>query len=117
LTELEFHIRQTRHLIDNQPEVISISRIELSDDGAGGQAAGEPTALEPQTVRIIGILGTPRRMTSDGREVIVNKSVLGMPDLDIAVGDTFPLAGYDYEVVMVSREPTWRTIAEAAEHA
>lgn len=117
MNEADFHLKQTRHLIDDQPSDLVLTRLTLEDDGAGGHAPTDDDPLDPQTVRIVGIPGTPVRMVPDGREVIAAKSIVGMPDLDVEIGDVFVIDSYSYEIVMVSREPGWRTIAQAAERA
>ena len=72
------------------------------------------TALNAQRVRVVGQSRPPTRITPDGKQVTVDRAVVGMPELDAQLGDTFDWMGTEYEVINLQEEPhLWKKTAEA----
>jgi len=108
------HEKQTEAFIDASPSDLVLKRKVFQDDGAGGVRLVNEPDLSPQKVRVVG-LRTPRpRITSDGKTILIEKEVVGMPNLDVEIGDTFSFMSKKYEVINVNRSPMWRILAEAS---
>ena len=114
MNEADLHLVQTREYIDRASLRLKFRRSVRTDDGAGGTRTAPPVDLDPQRVRVVG-LRTPRTAVSpEGRTVTVDKAVVGLPGMDVKVGDYFTYVGRNYQVVTVSEDPGWRTVAEAS---
>jgi hypothetical protein len=103
--------RQIRAFIDRKPFEVVLSRESRIDDGAGGSIPDSPTELLPQEVRIVGVPRPRTVVTQDGREVQIDKAIIGLPDLDVQLGDTAPLSDGNYEVVDIDRNLDYRVVA------
>jgi hypothetical protein len=108
---------QTLAYISREPSDVSLSRSILVDDGAGGEVPTGPVILRPQKVRLVGLRAPRRITTADGRTVEITNLAIGMPDLDVQIGDTFDLEYTTWEVVGVSDRPRWRKTAEVVDRA
>lgn len=74
--------------------------------------------MAPQTMRKVGSSlrsNAESRTTEDGRVVTISANMIGLPSVDIAIGDKFTLDGVEHEVVGISRLPEWRVQAEVTE--
>lgn len=117
MNEMDLHLTQTREFVDRAPVQLRFRRNVRQDDGAGGTRMADPADLDPQRVRVVG-LRTPRSfVTSEGRQTVVEKAVVGLPGIDVRVGDYFTHGGRDWQVETVSEDPAWRTVAEASSRA
>ena len=81
-----------------------LTRYTRTADGAGGWTRTNPQTLMPQKFRIVVF---KRRLTQfmdnieEGNVPNLSYTVVGPPDADIEVGDTFVFEGKDYEVEAV----------------
>lgn len=113
MQETDLHAAQTERFIDYAPTSLVFSREVHQPDGAGGVLVAQTSSLPHQRVRVVGQVRPPTRVTAEGRQIQADKAVVGMPDLDVEIGDTFDHAGHTYEVINVQRDPAWRVVAEA----
>jgi hypothetical protein len=106
---------QTQAFIDAFPTKLILKRPVVASDGAGGQTLDEanPTVLEPQKLRIVFQRSPIPIVTEDGRDVEVDRVIVGMPDLDIAIGDEYTTDEGEFEVISVERVP-WKTESAVA---
>lgn len=109
------HERQTQSFIDRDSDKIVLYRAAKSDDGQGGTIEGEPEPLATQTVRVVGQRNGPPVVIADGRQIKLDKSLIGMPTFDVEIGDTFSYQNRSFEVVWIQRDPVWRIEAGAVE--
>lgn len=95
--------RQTKQFIDQNPTNVVFSRMTKVADGAGGSTTA-PTALAPQTVRLVRpqMSESVERRTVGGEVVLPTLVVIAMPTADINRGDTFQYLGLDMEVVWIT---------------
>jgi len=112
-TTSDLHERQTLAFIDQSPTHLVLRRKTKVSDGAGGVMVSTETALDPQRCRVVGQKVAASRVSEDGRQVPVDRAVVGLPTLDIKVGDTFTDGDSEYEILTVHDKPTWRTIGWA----
>lgn len=112
MTVLDLHKRQTEAFIGASPSDIVFHRLQKVDDGAGGKRVTAPQDLDPQSVRVVGIRSPITRVTPDGQTVTVSYAVIGLPELDVKLGDTFDYGGQEIEIVNIIRAPAWRVQAE-----
>lgn len=111
------HLKQTEAFIDENPSAIRILRVVKEKTAAGGFVADSSGYLPVQKMRLVPINrvgAVSERMTSDGRMIKPDATIVGMPDADIQRGDKFLHDGLVYEVVFLSRGPKWRTSAEVS---
>jgi hypothetical protein len=113
LTEHDVQLDINRFFIDRSPTYLAFSRIVTADDGAGGKVQTDPSFLPNQRVRVVGQGRQLTTVTPDGRQVRVDLSLVGMPDLDVQIGDYFSLNDIEYEVINIQDQPYWRKIVEA----
>lgn len=117
------HIRQTQAFIDENPMDIVVHRRHKVDTPSGGWTWEADADLASQTVRKVGKFVSSAssdgiaRTTSDGKVVVPSSVVIGLPDWDVQIGDTFDIDGVEHEVVWISTLPVWRKAAEVYEHA
>ena len=112
--EVLLHQVQTRAFIDANPVDLVLRRKVDTPDGVGGTLKSAPALdLYTQTVRVVGQRRPLTRITSDGRQVEVDKSVVGTVDFDVEIGDEFTHLGNDYEIINIQDQPVWRKTAEA----
>jgi hypothetical protein len=114
--EIELHREQTRQFIEYHPTNVVLTRTPYVADGAGGWQEGTPAALDAQRVRIVGMKQGASIVTSDGTRVALEKSLVGMGDFDVEVGDTFQYEGRLFEIIDVQKDPSWRVTAGARRH-
>lgn len=113
----DLHKAQTKQFILENPAYLVLRRFTRIADGAGGFKPSTETVLDAQEVRVVHQTRQTPRVTEDGRNVIVDKSVVGMSDFDVAISDTFTYNEQKYEVINVQDEPGWgRIVAEAIHH-
>lgn len=108
----DLHQAQTEAFINAAPTDLVINRKNIESDGAGGMRVIDEDPLDPQKIRVVGMRNPAVRISPDGRNVVVGKTVIGTSDLDIQMGDTFEYEGSSWEVVTVQRDPNWRVAAE-----
>jgi len=113
-SESEMHLHQTEWLIDDAPTGIVFTRKPLIDDGAGGKREDTSFDLPPQKVRVVGVRNDAVFITPEGRRVQIHKRLVGMPGLDVLLGDLFSFEEINYEVIDVQRDPYWRIEVEAS---
>jgi hypothetical protein len=111
-TEAEVLAIQTQAFIDASPTEVTIMREQTVEDGAGGKRPIDPLEI-PQVVKVATQPAQRFVVTEDGRNVPVNKSLVGMPDFDVRVGDTFELEGEGVFEVLGVRQPLWAVVADA----
>lgn len=111
------HVKQTEKFIAGASSRIVFRRAIKEGDPSGGQRTVGHSDRDAQEVRVVGLRSPRVIVTNEGRTVIVDKVVVGLPDLDVEVGDLFQHGGQNYEVTNVSREPGWRTQAEVSSRA
>jgi hypothetical protein len=111
--ESEMNVVQTQAFIDHDPLYVTLSRPEVTGDGAGGAIVEAPALLNAQRVRVSGQTRPRVVTTPEGKQVEVDLSLIGLPDFDVQVGDLFILRSWQYEVVNVQDQPAWRMVAEA----
>lgn len=122
-TASALHIKQTEAFINEAPVDIVIHRRSKEDTPSGGWRWVDEPDLAPQTVRKVGsyISGATSRevsrTTTDGKVVVPTNIVIGLPDWDVQIGDTFDIDGNSHEVVWISTLPPWRKAAEVYAHA
>lgn len=112
-TETDLHVLQTREFIQVDPVNLVLRRSAKQADGAGGWIQLPEQNLHPQVVRV---LGTPTPLVTvipDGRQRLVDVSVVGFPNFDVLEGDTFDWLGDEYEITFISHSPRWRVTAGA----
>lgn len=110
--ETDLHEKQTAAFIDYAPVGLVFHRTLLIADGAGGKMKQPSADIVQQRVRVVGLVKSRSRTLPDGRDVTVDKVLVGMPTLDVEEGDLFEHLGQGYEVVNVQRSPNWRVDAE-----
>lgn len=113
LTEPEVHKSINGSFIDRNPFYVSFTRLTMVPDGAGGKVQSGPTTLDAQKVRLVGQPRPGTIVTTEGRQVVVDLALVGMPDLDVELEDEFTVAGRKYEVVNIDDQPSWRVIVQA----
>jgi len=114
------HLAATQMFIDANPNSFVLTRTARTSDGAGGFLPGTATVKTPQTMRLVGLgqlSASAERVSADGRIVRATFALVGMPNADVQVGDTFPFEGKTHEVLFVSKHPEWRVRAEVLRHA
>lgn len=117
------HIKQTAAFIGENPVEITITRKQKVETASGGWRWADDRDLPSQTVRKVGRLvssqanSVAERTASDGKAVVPTCNVIGLPDWDVQVGDTFVINNVTHEVVWISELPAWRKSAEVYEHA
>jgi hypothetical protein len=112
--EHDVNSRITAAFIEQDPVDLVLRRKQWVSDGAGGRKPATPSevSLDPQRVHLEVQKRAAIRII-DGVEVRVDLHVVGMPDLDVALFDSFDRNGYEYEVINIQDEPYWRKIGEA----
>lgn len=103
---------QTKAFIGYAPDSLVLSRPSKTPDGVGGFITGTPVELAAQRVRVVGLRSAVTRVLPEGRTVQIAYAVIGMPDLDVQLGDTFPMDNEVVEIVNIIRKPSWRVVAE-----
>jgi len=87
--------------IAEDPVEITIHRVELVDDGAGGHIKQE-TDLPPFTGRVVPSRTQPRVVVTEaGRFATYDWLLLAPHDADVRVGDTFTADGRAFRVARV----------------
>lgn len=113
----DLHKAQTERFIYENTHYVILRRFTRVPDGAGGMMPGVEEVLDPQEVRVVHQVRPTPRVTADGRDVLVDKAVVGLDTFDVEIGDTFTFTDQKYEVINVRLEPFWhRTVAEAIHH-
>jgi len=114
-------LRATREFIESMPERVEFVRsITIRDtEDRGGLVEVQTMTLEPQTIRVA--YSPPRRRRLENTppdptfgELAYQKDILiGMPDLDVVMGDRFvlPSDGVEYEVGYVFEFRLYETVA------
>lgn len=117
------HVKQTVAFINEAPMDIIIHRRHKEEVPSGGFKWVNDPDLAPQTVRKLGryvssanVGGSGSRTTTDGQVVVPNAIIIGLPDFDVQIGDTFDIDGISHEVMWVSDLPPWRRAVEVYEH-
>lgn len=97
-----FLVKQTRQFIGESPSVVAFLRSTRTDDGAGGTTVGAPTALGPQTVRLIPANPSTSAevRTVSGETLKTQYSIVALPDADIREGDALLINGARHEVAI-----------------
>lgn len=103
--------RQIQAYIEMSPSDIVLTREGSTSDGAGGSIGTTPTTVTVHC-RVIGVRQPTRRVTSDGREVSIERALVALPGANIQVADMATVDGRLMEVVTVSDRAPWRTFAE-----
>ena len=101
---LDAQTHQTEAYINESATELVLSRRRRVPDGAGGLLVDGEQQLEPQRVRIV-----------PGRKSLgftVGYTIIGMPGLDVELGDTFMVGPEVIEVGTIIRKPAWRVVAE-----
>lgn len=108
-------IENTRKFIAHNPTALALSRSVRTPDGAGGTLAGSPTALDPQTVRLVAPAPNANSevTTTDGETLNTSYSIIAMPGADIQEGDWFMLRNARHEVIVVADIGGYEVRAEA----
>jgi hypothetical protein len=106
---------QTEQFIGENPTSLVLTRSTRTEDGAGGWVNGAPTPLPAQRVRLVPQSASPgvERRTVSGEVVRPDLRIVGMPEFNVAVGDTFTWNTIRMEVVWVS-DLGYEKIAEVA---
>lgn len=112
-TETDLATLQTDAFIKVSPVDLVFRRKTKVSDGKGGTKSAAETDVDAQTVRVVGVSNGRPPITIDGRQLTINKNVVGMPGLDIELGDLFEYEDRLFEVVTVERDPSWRVVAGA----
>jgi len=105
------HLAQTAAFIAENPATITLTRETKGSDGQGGTATTGTTAIAAQTMRKVGssrLRDVSDITTPDGRRVIPTAMLIGMPDANIQLWDTFTLGGEDWLVIGKNLDPPWR---------
>jgi hypothetical protein len=71
------------------------------------------TAVSISGVRVVGQKKRFNRIGENGREVPIDKTIVGLPGIDVKVGDTFDWHDSEYEIINIQDEPDWHVVAEA----
>jgi hypothetical protein len=109
--------RNTERFISDNPSSVVIDRRKRTKTAAGGFVWEHEDFLMAQTVRIIrsGNKGDSiKRTTPDGRVLVVSAKGMAMPGADIQEGDLFDDGEDHWEVLGVSKVPSWRVSFELA---
>lgn len=114
--ETSLHRLQTQYFVDRNPSWVVLRYKAETSDGAGGIASGAYVNREAQRMRVVGQVGNRATVTADGRQVRVDKSLVGL-DIIVEHGDVFTYEGEDYEIIVVQADPYWRVLAEAVRRA
>ena len=121
IIEQKMQLRATREFISSNPMDVIFQREESIRDteDRGGSVITSTRSLDPQTVRVA--YAPPRRRRLENSppnetfsELSYEKNyLLGMPDLDIKINDTFlsPQDGVTYEVIYVFEDRLYITVA------
>jgi len=109
----DLHDFQTENFISVDPVQMVFHRQVLEADGAGGKRVASHSDLLQQRVRVIGQTQVRTLVTPDGRQVTLDKVVIGTRGMDVQAGDEWEWKGDTYEVVHVQRDPGWRVLAES----
>lgn len=108
--------KQTQQFIAENPSELTIMRQNMVDDGAGGEIAdGEPTPLDPQTMRVV-IKSLNQQIefrTVSGEVTNPEYSIVAEYDADLREGDWFTFDGNRIEVVFAYSVGDYERRAEA----
>lgn len=100
---LTYLIKQTRQYIHEDPTEVTLERTTRTADGAGGWVDGDPTPVDPQTVRLVPANpNAGNEVRTVGGEVLKTQySIVAMPDADIVEGDALMIGTARHEVAVV----------------
>lgn len=119
--ERKMQLRATREFIESAPERVEFVREIIIRDtqDRGGLTVVNKITLPPQTIRVA--YSPPRRRRLENTppnptfgELAYEKDILvGMPELDVVIGDRFvlPSDGVEYEVGYVFEFRAYETVA------
>lgn len=109
--ELSELISTTADLIQDDPTMISLVRVEWQRTPSGGMRRLDPPTTKPAKARYFGaVIGDPVYVTRDeGEHILARHVIVGMPGDDIQQKDTFTLGGREFEVVQMHPERSWQT--------
>lgn len=121
------HVAQTvakkniKAFIERDPTSTVVTRRTFSKTSAGGKKWTVVGDLPAQSFRFVPARTINAeqavRTTQDGRQVIPEWMVVGMPEADLVMGDLLKANGKQYEVVFKTAVPSWRTVYEVIENA
>ena len=109
----DLHLRQTRAFIDVSPSDVVLFRSEKVPDNSGGVRRTSEERVVLHDVRVVGFRTLRPTTTADGREVVIEKAIVSMPETDVQIGDQFDWNDQRYEILVVNDQPDWHLIAEA----
>src|SRR6478609_10529087 len=105
-------IKTTEVLIECEPTAIRLLHApELEDNGRGGKKRQGVGVLESAPVNRFFSQTTPREtvtIKSEGKDLIIDWVLIGLPGDDIRAGDEFTVDGYVYKVWEVHPDTRWQ---------
>lgn len=104
VAELAVQIEQTRAFIDSNPVTLELVPHLREPDGKGGKRTTALPPRPPQVLRMVesNSLRSNRRITEVGEQWEMEATLLGMPDAQVAIDDTFPWNGDEWRVEEIS---------------
>ncbi len=109
---IPFLIETTKTLIEIEPTMIQLThQAARVDNGRGGlTTSGSPTTEPTPKARFFSET-TPKEQAvikQEGKELVVDWVLVGMPGDDIRENDTFVVAGVQYKVWNVHDDKRWQ---------
>lgn len=113
----QIHRDHTWRFISANPlNLVFTRRVKVVSHGSWAWTDDNPTLLPAQWVRFVTQRQPLSIVSPEGRAFATRQVLIGMPELDVEVGDLATIGNGYYEVRQVDRNPWWRTEAELYQH-